>query len=140
MITPSHVVATASRSTDVSPIPNVVTEGHDLALFGDLILHDTFQVLKSEVEREYLVYLFQKIILCCKEVTQNGKAKVSKSNSVIRKSASSSAPGTGGAGSSQVGRKETPLQLKGRIFINNVISATPSTARPSTSLAYSTPS
>lgn len=99
-----------------------------MSAFGDLILHDTFQVLKSDAEREYLVYLFQKIILCCKEVGPTGKQskeKVNKSNSMIRKSAGSGTT-PGGTGSNGSGsRRKPPLQLKGRIFINNVIHALP---------------
>ncbi|KAK9893481.1 hypothetical protein P389DRAFT_181959 [Cystobasidium minutum MCA 4210] len=94
-------------------------KGHELSSFGDLLLHETFSVLKSEVEREYHVYLFQKIILCCKDSpVQNGKTKVNKSNSMIRKS-NSSAP--------LPARRRPTLQLKGRIFINNVLSAKPFT-------------
>lgn len=105
-------------------------EGHELSSFGDLLLHETFQVLKSEVEREYHVYLFQKIILCCKDapLQGNGKTKVNKSNSMIRKS------GSGNAAAAAAALKRKPnLQLKGRIFINNVISASPVT-KPGTLL------
>lgn len=101
-----------------------IAEGHELSSFGELLLHETFQVLKSDVEREYHVYLFQKIILCCKDAPNqgNGKTKVNKSNSMIRKS------GSGNAAAAAAALKRKPnLQLKGRIFINNVISASPVT-------------
>lgn len=87
-----------------------------------MLLHETFQVIKSEVEREYHVYLFQKIILCCKDAPlPPGKSKVNKSNSMIRKSGTSAGPG------GQQKHRKPPMQLKGRIFINNVNAATPIT-------------
>jgi cell division control protein 24 len=97
-----------------------VAEGHELASFGDLLLQDTFQVLKSDVERDYQVYLFQKIILCCKEAPPTGKQKPNKSNSMIRKSGS----GQPGAANGKKAPKPN-LQLKGRIFINNISAVTP---------------
>lgn len=94
-----------------------IAEGHELASFGELLLQDTFQVLKSDVERDYQVYLFQKIILCCKEAPPTGKNKPNKSNSMIRKSGTGQPPAANGK------KAQKPnLQLKGRIFINNISS------------------
>jgi len=78
-------------------------------------------VTKSEVDREYHVFLFEKIILCCKEafpVPPNGK-KVGKSNSLLKKQSVPSPLSLPG-GSGQTKKKNTPLFLKGRIFLNNV--------------------
>ena len=110
-------------------------KGHHLANFGDLLLDDVFQVTKSEVDREYHVFLFEKIILCCKEALplQNGRQKVGKSNSILKKQgapAPLSLPGAPG-GSSK--KNTTPLLLKGRIFLNNVTQALPTSPRQSTS-------
>ena len=86
-------------------------KGHDITTFGELLLQETFFVIKNDSEREYNVYLFERIILCCKESGTSGK-KSSKSNSIIKKPASRKALNN--------------LQLKGRIFVNNVTGATPS--------------
>lgn len=72
------------------------------------------------------MFLFEKIILCCKEYIPqpgNGK-KVGKSNSILKKPASPSTLGLPGASPSNK-KKSTPLLLKGRIFLNNVTQAVP---------------
>ncbi|CCG83468.1 Rho guanine nucleotide exchange factor scd1 [Taphrina deformans PYCC 5710] len=81
-------------------------KGHSIASFGSLLLEDTFQVTKGEVEREYRVYLFERILLCCKENKE--VKKNSKSMSITKKP-----------------KKRSSLQLKGRIFINNVTDIIP---------------
>lgn len=100
-------------------------KGHHISNFGSLLLDDVFSVTKSEVDREYHVFLFEKIILCCKEYVPqpgNGK-KVGKSNSILKKPSSPSS--TFGPGASGSKKKSTPLLLKGRIFLNNVTQAVP---------------
>ena len=82
-------------------------KGHDITSFGELLLQETFFVIKNDSEREYNVYLFERIILCCKESGSSGK-KSSKSNSILKK---------------PLTKKPTSLQLKGRIFVNNVTGA-----------------
>ncbi|EJD03053.1 uncharacterized protein FOMMEDRAFT_20220 [Fomitiporia mediterranea MF3/22] len=112
-------------------------KGHHLSNFGELILEDIFMVMKMDIDREYHVFLFEKIILCCKEVlpTANGGTirKSSKSNSILKKQMASS-PG----GMSASKKKSTPLLLKGRIFLNNVThtrrSITPGPSGPQYSL------
>lgn len=88
-------------------------KGHDLSSFGQLLLHENFVVIKSDNEREYSVYLFERIILCCKEVVAQGK-KDKKSNSILKRPAS---------------QRVNKLQLKGRIFVNNVTAASPLQSR-----------
>lgn len=82
-------------------------------------------VMKMDIDREYHVFLFEKIILCCKEVlpTANGGTirKSSKSNSILKKQPTAL---PGGMGPSR--KKTTPLLLKGRIFLNNVTHTKPS--------------
>ena len=98
-------------------------KGHDISTFGSLLLEDTFTVLKGDSEREYKVrrrstsatdgqvYLFQRIVLCCKEAgAPPGGKKGSKSNSILKKPAA---------------MRRTTLQLKGRIFIANITQAVP---------------
>ncbi|GAA5888278.1 hypothetical protein JCM6882_008566 [Rhodosporidiobolus microsporus] len=93
----------------VSDLANRVEDwkGHDIASFGELLLQETFVVIKSENEREYNVYLFERIILCCKEVGAVGK-KDKKSNSILKRPPS---------------QRINKLQLKGRIFVNNITGA-----------------
>ncbi|KAG4305943.1 hypothetical protein PORY_000853 [Pneumocystis oryctolagi] len=77
-------------------------KGHSVSSFGALLLEDVFMVLKADVEREYHVYLFERILLCCKEMSTSKKQ--AKNMSVSKKSQ----------------KKRGSLQLKGRIFINSV--------------------
>lgn len=87
-------------------------KGHNINHFGRLLLCDIFMVAKSETEREYHVYLFEKILLCCKEVLPVPGKKNSKSNSLLKQKSASLQK-----------KAKTTLQLKGRIFINNVLGA-----------------
>ena len=96
-------------------------KGHHVSQFGELLLDDIFIVTKSEVDREYHVFLFERIILCCKEDTTAGNKKVSKSNSLLKKPQANGPPTSGLAGGSK--KKMTPLLLKGRIYLNNVTEA-----------------
>ncbi|GJN93807.1 hypothetical protein Rhopal_006865-T1 [Rhodotorula paludigena] len=82
-------------------------KGHDISSFGQLLLQETFVVIKSDNEREYNVYLFERIILCCKEVGAVSK-KDKKSNSILKRPPS---------------QRISKLQLKGRIFVNNITGA-----------------
>ncbi|CAK1364681.1 Rho guanine nucleotide exchange factor scd1 [Cercospora beticola] len=84
-------------------------KGHRVEGFGELLLYGTFTVLKSENlangkdgERQYHVYLFETILLCCKNIDPS-KPKNKLSNKPM------------------VDNKGKPkLQLKGRIFMQNV--------------------
>ncbi|KAF9071665.1 hypothetical protein BDP27DRAFT_1418775 [Rhodocollybia butyracea] len=101
-------------------------KGHHLENFGQLLLDDIFIVTKSEIDREYHVFLFEKIILCCKEALPpptNGR-KVNKSNSLLKKQGTPSPLQLPG-GFGQTQKKTTPLLLKGRIFLGNVTQAVP---------------
>jgi cell division control protein 24 len=103
-------------------------KGHAIANFGDLILDDLFMVTKSDVDREYHVFLFEKIILCCKEATPTPASarKMSKSNSILKKQAPVPPTPTHPGGVGPPKFKTTPLLLKGRIFLTNVTQALPS--------------
>jgi cell division control protein 24 len=99
-------------------------KGHRLESFGDLLLNGTYQVIKGDSsspkdqEREvfqfmnisrkqaddakYKIYLFEQILLCCKEMNTN-----KQKNKVL--------------GKNVLDPKGRPkLQLKGRIFMQNV--------------------
>ena len=98
-------------------------KGHHVSQFGELLLDDIFIVTKSEVDREYHVFLFERIILCCKEDTSaaGNNKKVGKSNSLLKKPQANGPLTSGLAGGSK--KKMTPLLLKGRIYLNNVTEA-----------------
>ncbi|KAI9761488.1 MAG: hypothetical protein M4579_000998 [Chaenotheca gracillima] len=80
-------------------------KGHTPNNFGELLLYGNHIVLKSDgrsdVEKEYKIYLFEMILLCCKDFNQS-----KNKNKVMGKSGD---------------KKNKPkLQLKGRIFLQNV--------------------
>ncbi|WFC97902.1 Guanine nucleotide exchange factor for Cdc42p [Malassezia yamatoensis] len=103
-------------------------KGHCLKSFGDLLLSDTFLVSKGESEREFHVYLFETILLCCKEV--NSAAQASTSSGLLssgssrgRKQSTSLLKQRQASVSGSNAKKDTrsTLQLKGRIFMNNIV-------------------
>ncbi|CAN8104368.1 unnamed protein product [Discula destructiva] len=82
-------------------------KNHRVAHFGQLILHGVYTVItgKTEQERDYEIYLFECILLCCKELSPSkSKDKKDKTRSLGPK----------------VRNKHAKLQLKGRIFMTNV--------------------
>ncbi len=116
------------RAENVQTVQNLATrvddwKGHHVSQFGELLLDDIFIVTKSEVDREYHVFLFERIILCCKEDTTvaGSSRKGGKSNSILKKPQANSPALSGSAGGSK--KKMTPLLLKGRIYLNNVTDA-----------------
>jgi cell division control protein 24 len=124
----------AENDATVKSLSNRIEDwkGHHLSNFGELLLDDVFVVTKSEVDREYHVFLFEKIILCCKEAIQlpNNGNRRTKSNSILKKQSTASGLSTPG-GAVQSKKKGTPLLLKGRIFLNNVTQAVPTSPRDS---------
>ncbi|EEB95889.1 hypothetical protein MPER_05071, partial [Moniliophthora perniciosa FA553] len=92
-------------------------KGHHLENFGQLLLEEIFVVTKSEYRPGEAL-----------PPPPNGR-KVSKSNSILKKQ-STSVPLTPGFGEPQ--KKNTPLLLKGRIFLGNVTQAVPTPSRNST--------
>ncbi|KAJ3471891.1 hypothetical protein MRS44_001990 [Fusarium solani] len=82
-------------------------KSHKVEQFGNLLLHGVYGVItgKTDQEKDYEIYLFECILLCCKEISPN-KSKDKKDKS------RSSGP--------KVRNKNAKLQLKGRIFMTNV--------------------
>ncbi|KAJ6536229.1 Pleckstrin homology domain-containing protein [Mycena capillaripes] len=80
---------------------------HNINNFGELLLNDHFIVNKSAVDREYEVFLFEKILLLCKAVSKD-PPNHRQFFSVAR---------------------NTPLVLKGRIFVSNVTQAVASSEK-----------
>ena len=82
-------------------------KNHRVDQFGKLLLHGVYTVLtgKSDQEKDYEIYLFECILLCCKEITPNkSKEKKDKTRSTGPK----------------IRNRNAKLQLKGRIFMANV--------------------
>ncbi|KAL5606908.1 hypothetical protein BROUX41_003284 [Berkeleyomyces rouxiae] len=81
---------------------------HKVEQFGKLLMHGSYPVItgKNDQEREYEIYLFEAILLCCKEATPP-KSKDKKDR-------------TRSTGPKPKGRNTTKLHLKGRIFMSNV--------------------
>lgn len=100
-------------------------KGHRLDAFGELLLHGTFSVIKGDpttskeqerevtgsfifrngkeivlTETQYKIYLFENILLCCKEMQAAKKKNIGKQL--------------------QDKKGRPKLQLKGRIFMQNV--------------------
>ncbi|KAL4882019.1 hypothetical protein BJY04DRAFT_187877 [Aspergillus karnatakaensis] len=77
--------------------------------FGDLLRFGTFTVIKGDngkdSEREYHIYLFERILLCCKDINPNKQ----KSRLV-----------GGSKDKPNSGKGKPRLQLKGRIYMANV--------------------
>ncbi|KAJ7318525.1 hypothetical protein DFH08DRAFT_892181, partial [Mycena albidolilacea] len=78
-------------------------KGHNIDDFGELLLYDHFVVKKSAVDRDYVVFLFEKMLLLFKEVSKDPPDHRSLF-SVAR---------------------NTPLVLRGRILVSNVTQEVP---------------
>ncbi|KAI5210268.1 hypothetical protein AUEXF2481DRAFT_25014 [Aureobasidium subglaciale EXF-2481] len=83
-------------------------KGHRVTGFGGLLLFGSYTVVKSDSapgkdqEREYHVYFFESILLCCKDIDRNKPKNKMSTRSMVDKK----------------GRPK--MQLKGRIFMQNV--------------------
>ncbi|KAJ2517000.1 Guanine nucleotide exchange factor for Cdc42p [Coemansia sp. RSA 1939] len=70
-------------------------KGYSITTFGELFLHDTFVMSTSGVERELLIYLFENILICCKEISEKDRRRNQR-------------------------HKSNALHLKGRIFLFSI--------------------
>ncbi|KAJ2485661.1 Guanine nucleotide exchange factor for Cdc42p [Coemansia sp. RSA 2320] len=70
-------------------------KGYSINTFGELFLHDSFVMSTTDVKRELLIYLFENILICCKEVNEKERRRNQK-------------------------HKSNALQLKGRIFLFSI--------------------
>ncbi|WFD29535.1 Guanine nucleotide exchange factor for Cdc42p [Malassezia sp. CBS 17886] len=120
-------------------------KGHSLKSFGKLLHSDVFLVSKGESEREFHVYLFERILLCCKDLagptgTPSSSSHASMSSSRSRTKSSSLLRQRQGSisGNKKYASARSPLQLKGRIFMNNIvgINATRNAPRSGTDSAF----
>jgi cell division control protein 24 len=116
------------RAENLQTIQNLTAcvddwKGHQLSKFGELLLDDIFIVTRSGVDREFYVFLFENVIICCKEgrsAAGGNNKKVGKSNSLLKKPQANGLPVSGLAGGS---KKDMVLSLKGRIYLNNLTEA-----------------
>ncbi|KAH6888856.1 Dbl homology domain-containing protein [Coprinopsis sp. MPI-PUGE-AT-0042] len=90
-------------------------KGHDLKIFGRFLLAAPLHVTKSGIGRDYYVWLFEKIILCCKEAASEHPNHTR---------------GVGSGVGQSVALRNTPLLLKGRIYLSNFTQAVPQQAAP----------
>ena len=111
----------ARNVATVKMLPQRVEDwkGHNLANFGELLLDEIVVVKRSNIDREYRVFLFEKIIIFCKEVLirPNGNPKVGKNNSIWKRGNAQIPPSIPTTNSSKT---VNPLHLKGRIFLKSV--------------------
>ncbi|KAJ1776100.1 Guanine nucleotide exchange factor for Cdc42p, partial [Coemansia sp. RSA 1824] len=70
-------------------------KGYSIATFGELFLHDSFVMSTTGVERVLQIYLFENILICCKEISEKDKRRMQK-------------------------QRLNALQLKGRIFLFSI--------------------
>ncbi|RKF63852.1 Rho guanine nucleotide exchange factor scd1 [Golovinomyces cichoracearum] len=89
-------------------------KNHRVENFGDLLLQGNFPVVtgKSDVQKEYTIYLFERILLCCKDMNLNkSKEKLigGQKDKKDKKDRNKKEP-----------NRVNKLQLKGRIFMTNV--------------------
>ena len=94
-------------------------KGHDLANFGELVRSDNLGVKRSGGHHNYQVFLFEKIILFCKEVVNfpPWDPRSGKFGSIWKKPGPSLSPHTPVTDSS---KEMGPLRLKGRVFVRSV--------------------
>lgn len=107
-------------------------KGYRIAKFGELLYFDKVFIStsnSSEPEREFEVYLFEKIIILFSEVTAKKstslslKKKQTNSGSSLTLNLSSSHSGSNSG--SPLGGPESKLDLRGRIMIANLTQITP---------------
>ncbi|OAL52403.1 hypothetical protein IQ07DRAFT_642100 [Pyrenochaeta sp. DS3sAY3a] len=106
----NDAIAREERVEAVEELKTLVEDwkGHRIEGFGELLLHGQFTVLKGESmtskneERDYKIYLFEMILLCCKEINVNKPKNKMTTRSLVTKDG------------------KPKLQLKGRIFMQNV--------------------
>ncbi|KAH6673238.1 Pleckstrin homology domain-containing protein [Halenospora varia] len=97
-------------------------KSHQIDHFGELLLHGHFPVVtgKSDGQKEYTIYLFERILLCCKDANPNKSKDKLMGNQKDKKDKNKN----------KEPNRNNKLQLKGRIFMTNVTEVL-SLAKPS---------
>ncbi|OLY82231.1 Rho guanine nucleotide exchange factor scd1 [Smittium mucronatum] len=84
-------------------------KGYSASSFGELYLNDTFIMSSDDTTRELQVYLFDNILICCREVNdQNNRKSKQGSNQSSSSNSLQAGPGNGS------------LKLIGRIFLYSI--------------------
>lgn len=86
----------------------------DRVKLGNLLLSETFPVLMGDKERMFQCFLFQKMLLCCRDDSLSNKDKKSS------KTMSMSKKGKAGKGRDSSVPAKSPLHVKGRLYIRDV--------------------
>lgn len=98
--------------------------GFNLDAQGELLFHGTVGVKDSDTEKEYVAYLFEKIIFFFVEIEEKKTEKVEKKSkfSTRKKSSASFSSSTANLLESINTRKNnaSPLELKGRVYISEI--------------------
>jgi len=98
-------------------------KGLRLANFGELALADVFMVTRASVNHEYYIFLFEEIVICCREdLPSNNRSRDSK------RGLASNGP-ISLQNATQLKRRNTPLLLKGHVFLDNVTQAVGKTTK-----------
>lgn len=118
------------RSENIGYLQNLVERvknwrGFNLREQGDLMYHSVVGVKDGEAEKEYVAYLFEKIIFFFVENANNDpKNKEKKKREILssrKKSTSSASSSTANLLESLSGGKEkTTLELRGRVYISEI--------------------
>ncbi|KAI1004544.1 hypothetical protein K3495_g3669 [Podosphaera aphanis] len=89
-------------------------KNHRVDQFGDLLLQGRFPVVtgKSDFQKEYTIYLFERILLCCKDLNPNKNKEKLIGSQKDKKDKKDK--------NKKELNKNNRLQLKGRIFMTNV--------------------
>jgi len=86
----------------------------DLRKLGNLLLSETFPVLMGDKEKIFQCFLFQKMLMCCRDDALTGKEKkASKTMSMSKK-------GKNGRGRDSSVPSKSPLHVKGRLYIRDI--------------------
>lgn len=89
-------------------------EPDELKSFGKLLLHDILYIRQHESEREFHIFLFEAVLICCKLVEP---PQAERKKSALKKYVKEDP-------SERVNSRETdPLRIKGRVFFRNVTGA-----------------
>ncbi|RCK64824.1 Cell division control protein 24 [Candida viswanathii] len=98
--------------------------GFNLDAQGELLFHGTVGVKDSDAEKEYVAYLFEKIIFFFVEIEEKKVEKVEKKSkfSTRKKSSASFSSSTANLLETINTRKNNslPLELKGRVYISEI--------------------
>ncbi|KAJ3363384.1 hypothetical protein GGF32_004378 [Allomyces javanicus] len=126
-------------------------KGQDIETFGDLLLYDRFVMRIQDFDRDFAIFLFDKIMLCCKELAPAPKPSSTLLKRKSRRAMSSASLMTLGSGASNSSSNvndaaghhdggnhhhhpgdDTRYQIKGRIWMGGITDLRGGEVEPST--------